>query len=90
MCSSDLPLTNALVGYMFGPVHMTMLNGFVFLGHQVGSFVGGWGGGLMFDLQGNYDLMWWLSIALGLVSALLHWPIVEKPVRRLQPALQPA
>ena len=85
-----VPLTTSLVSVMFGRVHLTMLNGFVFLGHQVGSFVGGWGGGLMFDLQGNYDLMWWTSIALGIASALLHWPIVEKPVQRLQPALQPA
>ena len=79
-----MPLTTSLVGYMFGPVHLTMLNGFVFLGHQVGSFLGGWGGGKLFDLQGNYDTMWWISIALGVVSALLHWPIVEKPVARPQ------
>ena len=45
-------------------------------------FIGGWGGGLLFDLTGGYDAMWWISIALGLVSALLHWPIVEKPVAR--------
>ena len=80
-----VPLTTALVGFMFGPVHMAMLNGIVFFGHQVGSFFGGWGGGRLFDLQGNYDMMWWLSIALGIVSAMLHWPIVEKPVAR--PAL---
>lgn len=85
-----VPLTNALVGYLFGPVHMTMLNGIVFLGHQVGSFLGGWGGGKLFDLQGNYDTMWWIAIGLGLVSALLHWPIVEKPVARPQFAAQPA
>jgi MFS family permease len=85
-----VPLTTALVGYMFGPVHVSMLNGIVFLGHQVGSFFGGWGGGKLFDLQGNYDMMWWLSIALGLISALLHWPIVEKPVARPQFAAQPA
>jgi len=88
-----VPLTTSLVGYMFGPVHLTMLNGFVFLGHQVGSFVGGWGGGVLFDLTGNYDAMWWISIALGIVSALLHWPIVEKPVARpiaLSPQVQPA
>jgi predicted MFS family arabinose efflux permease len=85
-----VPLTTSLVSVMFGRVHLTMLNGFVFLGHQVGSFVGGWGGGLMFDLRGNYDMMWWLAIALGIISALLHWPIVEKPVPRLQVGLQPA
>ncbi len=85
-----VPLTTSLVGVMFGPVHLTMLNGIVFLGHQVGSFFGGWGGGRLFDLQGNYDMMWWISIALGLVSALMHWPIVEKPVARPQLAAQPA
>jgi len=85
-----VPLTTALVGYLFGPVHLTMLNGIVFLGHQVGSFFGGWGGGKLFDLQGNYDAMWWLSIGLGVLSALLHWPIVEKPVARPQLAAQPA
>lgn len=83
-----VPLTTALVGYIFGPVHVTMLNGIVFFGHQVGSFFGGWGGGRLFDLQGNYDTMWWLSIALGIASALLHWPIVERPVAR--PALAAA
>jgi MFS family permease len=77
-----VPLTNALVGLMFGPVHMTMLTGFVYLGHQIGSFLGGWGGGFLFDITGGYDAMWWISIALGLLSALLHWPIVEKPVVR--------
>jgi MFS family permease len=85
-----VPLTTALVGFIFGPVHLTMLNGVVFFGHQVGSFFGGWGGGKLFDLQGNYDMMWWISIALGVISALLHWPIVEKPVARPQLAAQPA
>jgi len=77
-----VPLTNGLVGVMFGPVHTTMLNGFVFLGHQLGSFLGSWGGGMLFDLTGGYDAMWWIAIALGIVAALLHWPIVEKPVAR--------
>ena len=82
-----VPLTTSLVGYIFGPVHVSVLNGIVFLGHQVGSFFGGWGGGRLFDLQGNYDMMWWIAIALGIVAALLHWPIVEKPLAR--PALVP-
>jgi MFS family permease len=77
-----VPLTNALVGVIFGPVHVTMLNGFVFLGHQVGSFLGSWGGGYLFDVTGGYDAMWWISIALGIASALIHLPIVEKPVAR--------
>jgi MFS family permease len=85
-----VPLTTALVGFIFGPVHLTMLNGIVFFGHQVGSFFGGWGGGRVFDLQGNYDMMWWISIALGLVSALLHWPIVEERLTRPAAVPQPA
>ena len=83
-----VPLTTALVGYIFGPVHLTMLNGIVFFGHQVGSFFGGWGGGRLFDLQGNYDTMWWIAIGLGVLSALLHWPIVEE--RLVRPAAVPA
>jgi len=83
-----VPLTTSLVGVMFGPVHLTMLNGIVLFSHQIGSFFGGWGGGRLFDLLGNYNAMWWISIALGIISALLHWPIIEKPVAR--PALAPA
>lgn len=85
-----VPLTTALVGFIFGPVHLTMLNGIVFFGHQIGSFFGGWGGGRLFDLQGNYDMMWWISIALGIVSALLHWPIVEERLTRPAAVPQPA
>jgi len=85
-----VPLTTSLVGYIFGPVHVTMLNGIVFFGHQVGSFFGGWGGGRLFDLQGNYDMMWWISIVLGLVSAALHYPIVEERLVRPTSIPQPA
>ena len=85
-----VPLTTSLVGYIFGPVHVTMLNGIVFFGHQVGSFFGGWGGGRLFDLQGNYDMMWWISIALGVVSAALHYPIVEERLVRPTSIPQPA
>jgi len=84
-----VPLTTALVGYIFGPVHLTMLNGIVFFGHQVGSFFGGWGGGRLFDLQGNYDTMWWIAIGLGVLSALLHFPIVEERLVRPAPAPLP-
>ena len=51
---------------------------------------GGWGSGRLFDLQGNYDMMWWISIALGIVSALLHWPIVEERLSRPAAVPQPA
>ena len=78
-----VPLTSGLVGYIFGPAFMSMLYGIVFLSHQVGSFLGGWGGGLLFDLTGSYDAMWWISVALGLSAALLNFVIREEPVARL-------
>jgi predicted MFS family arabinose efflux permease len=62
----------------------------VFFGHQIGSFFGGWGGGWLYDLQGNYDTMWWISIGLGLVSAALHYPIVEERLSRPAAMPQPA
>jgi predicted MFS family arabinose efflux permease len=60
--------------------------GMVFLSHQVGGFGGAWLGGYVYDLPGSYNRMWWLSVALGLASAALHWPIDERPVARLRPA----
>ena len=78
-----VPLTSGLVGYMFGPVHMSMLWGIVFLSHQFGSFLGGWGAGRLYDVQGNYDLIWWISVGLGVFAALIHWLIREQPVERL-------
>lgn len=80
---STVPLTSGLVATMFGPAYMSMLFGFVFFSHQVGSFLGSWLGGKIYDTLGNYDLMWWISVALGVASALLHWPIREQPVARL-------
>jgi len=78
-----VPLTSGLVGYMFGSAHMSMLYGIVFLSHQLGSFLGGWGAGRLYDIQGDYDLMWWISVGLGLFAAMLHWCIREQPVPRL-------
>lgn len=85
-----IPLTSGLVGYMFGPTHMSMLWGIVFFSHQLGSFLGGWGAGRLYDIQGNYDLMWWISVGLGVFAALIHWRIREKPVRRLVMSAKPA
>ena len=82
-----MPLTSGLVGYIFGPKHMATLYRIVSLSHQVGSVLG-WGAGRLYDLRGNYDLMWAISIGLGLFAALINWPIRERPVERL--ALQPA
>jgi MFS family permease len=78
-----VPLTSGLVGYMFGPIHMSMLWGIVFFSHQLGSFLGGWGAGRLYDIQGNYDLMWWISIGVGVAAAIIHWAIREQPVPRL-------
>lgn len=80
---ATIPLTSGLVATFFGTTWMSMLFGFVFLSHQVGSFLGVWLGGRLFDLTGSYTAMWWISVALGLVAALLNWPISERPVARL-------
>jgi MFS family permease len=81
-----VPLTSGLVGYIFGPAHMAMLYGIVFFSHQLGSFLGSWGGGKLFDLTGSYDAMWWISVALGLMAGSLHLMIRERPVPRLAAA----
>ena len=78
-----VPLTSGLVGYIFGPTHLSMLWGIVFFSHQLGSFLGGWGAGRLYDIKGNYDLMWWISVGLGVGAALIHWGIRERPVPRL-------
>jgi MFS family permease len=78
-----VPLTSGLVAYMFGTTHMSMLWGFVFFSHQLGSFLGGWGAGRLYDVQGNYQLVWWISVGLGIFAAVIHWLIRERPVERL-------
>lgn len=80
---STVPLTSGLVAQIFGPRYMATLFGIVFFSHQVGSFLGAWLGGYFFDLTGSYDIVWWLSVALGVFSGLIHWPIDERPVARL-------
>ena len=84
---STVPLTSGLIGTVFGPAYMSMLYGVVFFSHQIGSFFGAWLGGKLYDMFGSYDAMWWISVALGLGAAALHWPIAEKPVARLAPAM---
>ncbi|KRE17910.1 MFS transporter [Bosea sp. Root381] len=85
---STVPPTSALVMLMFGTKYMAMLYGFAFFSHQVGGFLGVWLGGLLYEQMGSYQIVWWLSVALGVVSALINLPIVEKPVERTVP--QPA
>ena len=83
---STVPLTSGLVAQMFGTRYMATLFGIVFLSHQIGSFLGAWLGGIVFDATGSYDLVWWVSVALGVFAALMHWPIDERPVARLAKA----
>ena len=85
---STVPATSGLVAQMFGLPHMAMLFGIVFFGHQLGSFVGIWLGGYLYDQTGSYDIVWWLAVALGIVATLIHWPIDERPVARLAEARQ--
>ena len=79
-----IPLTSGLIATMFGPRWMSMLFGIVFFVHQIGSFLGAWLGGYLYDIYQSYEIMWWLSVALGVVAGLFHWPIKEVPVARLQ------
>jgi len=83
---STVPPTSGLVALMFGTRWLAMLFGFAFFSHQVGGFLGVWLGGLLFERTGSYDMVWWLSILLGLLSAVINLPIVEKPVERAAPA----
>ena len=75
---STVPPTSSLVMLMFGTRYMATLYGFVFFGHQVGSFFGVWLGGYVYDRYGTYDPVWWISIGLGLFAAIVHWPIRER------------
>lgn len=82
-----VPLTSGIVAQVFGPRYLATLVGIVFLMHQLGSFLGAWLGGLTFEVTGSYDLIWWSVIASGLVAALLHWPIDERPLsERAEPS----
>jgi MFS family permease len=77
---STVPLTNGLVGVRYGVKFMAMLSGIVFLGHQIGSFLGAWLGGVIFDRTGSYDVAWGLMIAAGVYAAIVHLPIREAPI----------
>ncbi len=85
---STVPPTNAIVAQIFGVQYMSMLGGFVFLSHQVGSFLGVWLGGVLYDRTGSYDVVWWIAIALGVFAALVNLPVRETAIPR--PAAQPA
>ncbi len=86
---STVPVTNAAVAQIFGVAHLSMLSGFVFFSHQIGSFLGVWLGGYLYDRTGSYDIVWYIAIALGILAALINLPIKEASIIR-QPAPQGA
>jgi predicted MFS family arabinose efflux permease len=79
---SSVPPTTGLVAVMFGTRWLAMLFGIAFFSHQVGGFLGVWLGGVLYERTGSYDIVWWLGAFLGIVSAVINLPIVEKPVAR--------
>jgi MFS family permease len=82
---STVPPTSGLVAVMFGTRWMATLFGFAFFSHQIGGFLGVWLGGVLYENTGSYNVVWWLSVAFGLISALINLPIIEKPIERLAP-----
>ena len=86
MWLSTVPATNGIIAVMFGTRWLATLSGLAFFSHQVGGFLGVLLGGIAFDRTGSYDLVWWLSILFGVLSAIINLPIVEKPVARLATA----
>ena len=79
---STVPPTNAAVAQIFGIQHFSMLGGFIFFGHQLGSFMGVWLGGVLYDRTGSYDIVWYLAIALGVLAGLINLPVREAPIMR--------
>jgi predicted MFS family arabinose efflux permease len=80
---STVPLTSAIIAQVFGLKYMATLFGVVFFSHQLGSFIGIWLGGKLFDETGSYDTVWWLGAMLGFGAAFIHWLIDERPLERL-------
>ena len=82
---STVPPTNATVAQIFGVAHLSMLGGFVFFSHQIGSFMGVWLGGYLYDRTGSYDVVWYIAIALGIFAALVNLPVKEAAIQRGAP-----
>jgi len=83
---ATVPPTNGIVSHIFGTKYIGLLYGFVFLSHQVGSFLGAYLGGVFYSLYGSFDYAWYVSIALSIFAGLIHLPIKEKAIERTQPA----
>ncbi len=83
---STVPPTNAVVAQIFGVQYLSMLGGFVFFSHQIGSFLGVWLGGKLYDSTGSYDIVWWIAVALGVFAAIANLPVKESAIPRGAPA----
>ena len=79
---STVPPTNAIVAQIFGIAHLSMLGGFVFFSHQIGSFMGVWLGGYLYDKTGSYDIVWYIAIALGIFASIVNLPVRETAIDR--------
>jgi predicted MFS family arabinose efflux permease len=79
---STVPPTNAVVAQIFGVTHLSMLSGFVFFSHQLGSFMGVWLGGYLYDRTGSYDVVWLIAIALGVFAGLVNLPVRDRAIVR--------
>ena len=82
---ATIPLTSGLVAHIYGVRYMGTLYGIVFFSHQLGSFLGVWLGGRMYDLYGSYEQGWWIGVAIGAFSAIVHLPIRERPLGQSAP-----
>lgn len=83
---STVPPTNAVIAQIFGVQYLSMLGGFVFFSHQIGSFLGVWLGGMLYDTTGTYDVVWWIAVALGVFAGLVNLPVRETAIARPAPA----
>ena len=83
---STIPPTNAVVAQIFGVRYLSMLGGIVFVSHQLGSFMGVWLGGKLYDMTGSYDVVWWIAVALGVFAAIANLPVKESAIVRSLPA----
>ena len=81
---STVPPTNGIIGKVFGTKYIGLLYGIVFVSHQIGSFLGAYLSGVFYELNGNFDYAWYISIALSIFAGLIHLPIKEKPIERPQ------
>jgi MFS family permease len=78
---ASVPLTSGLVGYIYGLRYMGTLYGIVFFSHQLGSFLGVWMGGRLYDIYGSYTAVWWVGVGVGAFSAIVNLPVIERPLK---------